>query len=177
MLHLASVWTPLSSADNYVIIIPKSEQLSIAHVLTSIHTCPLALLSPGLCYIPCNTGNRRSGLSRSPRPLRSCLPPHPGTTTSRGGLSIAPSDEFLIVARAKDAAKREAEAAGGDKRPRLPSRRALEASGVLTDAVLQRVIREKEENQTRAAALTKARRKDAKAKGLKYGTALEVVVG
>ncbi|CAN0529342.1 unnamed protein product, partial [Ectocarpus sp. 12 AP-2014] len=51
--------------------------------------------------------------------------------TSRPSEGMAPSVEMLILRQAREAAKTEAEASGGGRRARAPSRRALEASGRL----------------------------------------------
>ena len=89
---------------------------------------------------------------------------------------MAPSAEILILQQAREAAKREAEASGGRRRARAPSRRALEAAGRMTDTGAQWMTQEKKEEMARAAMELREQRKRYRAAGLKAGVVLEEFV-
>eukprot|EP00752_Nemacystus_decipiens_P015664 g13978.t1 len=89
---------------------------------------------------------------------------------------MAPSAEILILQQAREAARREAEAGGGRRRARAPSRRALEAAGRMTDTGAQWMTKEKKEEMARAAMELRERRKSYRAAGLKAGVVLEEFV-
>eukprot|EP00903_Cladosiphon_okamuranus_P019466 g17900.t1 len=103
---------------------------------------------------PCPSSNRR-----------------PAETTG-----MAPSAEILLLQQAREAAKREAEARGGGRRARAPSRRALEAAGRMTDQGAQWMTQEKKEEQARAATELREQRKRHRAAGLKVGVVLKEFV-
>lgn len=126
---------------------------------------------------PTTTTDRKQGTvikTTSPRVLASTS----DTTTNRStdAPGMAPSAEILLVRQARDAAKKEAETAGSGKRPRAPSRRALEASGRMEDQGVQWMTREKKAEETRAKTELREQRKQCKAAGLKFGVVLEAFV-
>lgn len=89
---------------------------------------------------------------------------------------MAPSAEILFLRQAREEAKKEAEAAGSGRRPRAPSRRALEASGRLKNEGAQWMTQEKKAEDLRIQAELRKQRKQFKAAGLKYGVVLEAFV-
>eukprot|EP00752_Nemacystus_decipiens_P014593 g12995.t1 len=89
---------------------------------------------------------------------------------------MAPSAEILLLRQVREAAKREAEASGGRRRARAPSRRALEAAGRMTDTGAQWMTKEKREEMARAALELREQRKRYRAAGLKDGVVLEEFV-
>ncbi|CAM9460081.1 unnamed protein product [Scytosiphon promiscuus] len=109
----------------------------------------------------------------SPRKSVSAGPPASRMGDVEG---MAPSAEILLVRRAREAAKREAEAGGGGRRPRAPSRRALEASGRMTGTGAQWMTREKKAEEARMNAELREERKQYRAAGLKVGVVLEAFV-
>ncbi|CAM9300651.1 unnamed protein product [Ectocarpus fasciculatus] len=122
-------------------------------------------------------------------PVETTAPPLPSPTsapaanslpspTNRSGdtSGMAPSVEFLLLRQAREAAKREAAASGGGRRPRAPSRRALEASGQLKNDGAQWMTRERKEEQARFNAELRKQRRQYKAAGLKSGVVLEAFV-
>lgn len=76
----------------------------------------------------------------------------------------------------REAARLEAEAKGEGRRPRAPSRRALEASGRMADQGPQLLTTEVKEELAEASNQVRERRKMSKAAGLKAGMVLEEVV-
>ncbi|CAN0227771.1 unnamed protein product [Ectocarpus sp. 4 AP-2014] len=100
-------------------------------------------------------------------------PPQP---TSRPSEGMAPSVEMIILRQAREAAKTEAEASGGGRRPRAPSRRALEASGRLRGDGAQWMTREKKAEQARVNTELREKRKKSREAGLKVGVVLEAFV-
>ncbi|CAB1113223.1 unnamed protein product [Ectocarpus sp. CCAP 1310/34] len=100
-------------------------------------------------------------------------PPQP---TSRPSDGMAPSVEMLILRQAREAAKTEAEASGSGRRPRAPSRRALEASGRLRGDGAQWMTREKKAEQARVNSELRKKRKESREAGLKVGVVLEAFV-
>ncbi|CBN75860.1 hypothetical protein Esi_0182_0062 [Ectocarpus siliculosus] len=100
-------------------------------------------------------------------------PPQP---TSRPSEGMAPSVEMLILRQAREAAKTEAEASGGGRRARAPSRRALEASGQLKGDGAQWMTREKKAEQARVNTELREKRKKSREAGLKVGVVLEAFV-
>ncbi|CAM9233732.1 unnamed protein product, partial [Hapterophycus canaliculatus] len=109
----------------------------------------------------------------SPRMSVSGSPPANRKADAAG---MAPSAEMTLVRQAREAAKKEAEAAGGGRRPRAPSRRALEASGRLTDEGAQWMTRERKEEEVRVNAELREQRKQYRAAGLRVGVVLEAFV-
>eukprot|EP00903_Cladosiphon_okamuranus_P019480 g17913.t2 len=105
------------------------------------------------------------------------VPPRPSGNRRLGGATgMAPSAEILLLQQAREAAKREAEARGGGRRARAPSRRALEAAGRMTDQGAQWMTQKKKEEQARAATELREQRKRYRAAGLKTGVVLEEFV-
>lgn len=103
--------------------------------------------------------------------------PRPSASSRMGEVSgMAPSAEIILLRQAREAAKKEAEAAGGGRRARAPSRRALEAAGRMTDRGAQWMTQEKKEEQARAAMELREQRKKYRAAGLKVGVVLEEFV-
>ncbi|CAM9571152.1 unnamed protein product [Ectocarpus sp. 12 AP-2014] len=89
---------------------------------------------------------------------------------------MAPSVEFHLLRQAREAAKKEAAASGGGRRPRAPSRRALEASGQLKHDGAQWMTRERKAEEARFKAELREQRRQYKAAGLKSGVVLEAFV-
>ncbi|CAM9138690.1 unnamed protein product [Ectocarpus sp. 13 AM-2016] len=89
---------------------------------------------------------------------------------------MAPSVEFHLLRQAREAAKKEAAASGGRRRPRAPSRRALEASGQLKHDGAQWMTRERKAEEARFKAELREQRRQYKAAGLKSGVVLEAFV-
>ncbi|CAM9356527.1 unnamed protein product [Ectocarpus fasciculatus] len=100
-------------------------------------------------------------------------PPQP---TSRQSEGMAPSTEMLVLKQAREAARTEAEVNGGGRRPRAPSRRALEASGRLRGEGAQWMTREKKAEQARVKTELREKRKQSREAGLKVGVVLEAIV-
>ncbi|CAM9317335.1 unnamed protein product [Ectocarpus sp. 6 AP-2014] len=100
-------------------------------------------------------------------------PPQPTNRPSEG---MAPSVEMLILRQAREAAKKEAEASGGGRRARAPSRRALEASGRLRGDGAQWMTREKKAEQARVNTELREKRKKSREAGLTVGVVLEAFV-
>ncbi|CAM9890595.1 unnamed protein product [Ectocarpus sp. 12 AP-2014] len=96
--------------------------------------------------------------------------------TSRPSEGMAPSVEMLILRQAREAAKTKAEASGGGRRARAPSRRALEASGRLRGDGAQWMTREKKTEQARVNSELREKRKKSREAGLKVGVVLEAFV-
>eukprot|EP00903_Cladosiphon_okamuranus_P007064 g6866.t1 len=104
-------------------------------------------------------------------------PPPPASTNRLADKSgMSPSGEFLVLKKAREAAKREAEASGGGRRPRAPSRRALEASGRMQDEGLQWMSREKKAEEARAKKELREQRRQYRAAGLSVGVVVEAYV-
>ncbi|CBN75821.1 expressed unknown protein [Ectocarpus siliculosus] len=101
------------------------------------------------------------------------LPPQPTNRPSEG---MSPSVEMLILRQAREAAKKEAEASGGGRRARAPSRRALEASGRLRGDGAQWMTREKRAEQARVNTELREKRKKSREAGLTVGVVLEAFV-
>ncbi|CAM9098114.1 unnamed protein product [Ectocarpus sp. 4 AP-2014] len=89
---------------------------------------------------------------------------------------MAPSVEFLVLRQARENAKMEAEASGLGRRPRAPSRRALEAAGRLKGTGAQWMSREKKAEDLRLKAELRLQRKQYQAAGLKSGVVLEMFI-
>ncbi|CAN0136645.1 unnamed protein product [Ectocarpus sp. 6 AP-2014] len=89
---------------------------------------------------------------------------------------MAPSVEFLVLRQAREDAKTEAEASGLGRRPRAPSRRALEAADRLKGTGAQWMSREKKAEDLRLKAELRQQRKQYQAAGLKSGVVLEMFV-
>lgn len=98
----------------------------------------------------------------------------PPTTPMAEISGVAPSVEMLLLRKAREAAKKEARASG--RRPRAPSRRALEAAGRMQGEGAQWLTREKRAEQARVAAELREQRRQSKEAGLKFGEVLEEVV-
>lgn len=104
------------------------------------------------------------------------MPPSRPSSRSADSSGMAPSAEMSLLRQAREEAKKEAEAAGSGRRPRAPSRRALEASGRLKDEGAQWMTLEKKAEQVRINAELREQRKQCKAAGLQYGVVLEPFV-
>ncbi|CAM9872186.1 unnamed protein product [Ectocarpus sp. 12 AP-2014] len=115
-------------------------------------------------YLPSPT------LAAATKPLSS--PPN----RSGDAAGMAPSVEFHLLRQAREAAKKEAAARGGGRRPRAPSRRALEASGQLKHDGAQWMTRERKAEEARFKAELREQRRQYKAVGLKSGVVLEAFV-
>ena len=102
-------------------------------------------------------------------------PPPASTNRLADTSGMSPSVEFLVLRQAREAAKKEAEASGG-RRPRAPSRRALEASGRMKDEGAQWMSREKKAEQARAMKELREQRRQYRAAGLGVGVVVEAYV-
>ncbi|CAM9843425.1 unnamed protein product [Ectocarpus fasciculatus] len=109
----------------------------------------------------------------SPAPAAEPSSPHNRLADSSG---MAPSVEFLLLRQVREDAKTEAEASGLGRRPRAPSRRALEAAGRLKGTGAQWLSREKRAEDLRFKAELRQQRKQYQAAGLKSGVVLEMFV-
>ena len=103
-------------------------------------------------------------------------PPPPSTNRFTDTSGMSPSVELLVLKQAREAAKKEAEASGGGRRPRAPSRRALEASGRMKDEGAQWMTREKKAEQARAQKELREQRRQYRAAGLSVGVVVEAYV-
>lgn len=103
-------------------------------------------------------------------------PPPPSINRLAEASGMSPSDEILVLKQAREAAKKEAEASGGGRRPRAPSRRALEASGQMKGEGAQWMTKEKRAEQARVMAELRDQRKRNRAAGLKIGVVAEVLM-
>lgn len=86
---------------------------------------------------------------------------------------VSPLVETNRIKLARASAKAEAEASGSGRRPRAPSRKALEASGLLKNDGAQLMSREMKEAEARRKKELKEQRRQYKAVGLKAGVVLE----
>eukprot|EP00752_Nemacystus_decipiens_P011254 g10002.t1 len=104
--------------------------------------------------------------------------PHPPSSVKRlaDTSGMSPSGEFLVLKQAREAAKKEAEASGGGRRARAPSRRALEASGRMKDEGAQWMTREKKAEQARVKKELREQRRQYRAAGLSVGVVVEAYV-
>lgn len=89
---------------------------------------------------------------------------------------LAPSDEMRLLHEARESARAAAEASGSGRRPRVPSRKLLEASGKLMCDSVQWMTKEKKEEEARFKLVMKEHRRAAAAAGLKFGHRMEAVV-
>ncbi|CAM9356350.1 unnamed protein product [Scytosiphon promiscuus] len=104
-------------------------------------------------------------------PAASTPPPPPSSNRMADTSGLAPSVEMLLVRQARETAKKEARASG--RRPRAPSRRALEASGKMQGEGAQWMTREKRAEEARKMAELREQRKLYKEAGLKFGVVVE----
>ncbi|CAM9398586.1 unnamed protein product [Ectocarpus sp. 12 AP-2014] len=112
----------------------------------------------------------------SPAPAAESNPPSFPNNRLGDSSGMAPSVEFLVLRQAREDAKTEAEASGLGRRPRAPSRRALEAAGRLKGTGAQWMSREKKAEDLRLKAELRQQRKQYQAAGLKSGVVLEMFV-
>ncbi|CAN0007611.1 unnamed protein product [Ectocarpus sp. 12 AP-2014] len=112
----------------------------------------------------------------SPAPASEHNPPSSSNNRLADSSGMAPSVEFLVLRQAREDAKTEAEASGLGRRPRAPSRRALEAAGRLKGTGAQWMSREKKAEDLRLKAELRLQRKQYQAAGLKSGVVLEMFV-
>ena len=101
-------------------------------------------------------------------------PPSVSRLADTSGMS--PSAEILVLRQAREAAKQEAEASGGGRRPRAPSRRALEASGRMKSGGAQWMTREKKAEEARVKKELREQRRQYRAAGLSVGVVIEAFV-
>ncbi|CBJ26691.1 expressed unknown protein [Ectocarpus siliculosus] len=95
----------------------------------------------------------------SPAPAAEANPPSSPNNRLADSSGMAPSVEFLVLRQAREDAKTEAEASGLGRRPRAPSRRALEAAGRLKGTGAQWMSREKKAEDLRVKAELRQQRK------------------
>ncbi|CBN78587.1 expressed unknown protein [Ectocarpus siliculosus] len=113
---------------------------------------------------------------RSPTSAAATKPLSSPPNRSGDTAGMAPSVEFHLLRQAREVAKKEAAASGGGRRPRAPSRRALEASGQLKHDGAQWMTRERKAEEARFKAELREQRRQYKAAGLKSGVVLEAFV-
>lgn len=89
---------------------------------------------------------------------------------------MSPSVEISLLMQARASAKAEVESSGSGRRPRAPSRKALEASGILKNNSAQWMTKEIREADARLKKELREQRKQLKAAGLKRGVVLETYV-
>ncbi|CAM9866033.1 unnamed protein product [Ectocarpus sp. 13 AM-2016] len=120
----------------------------------------------------------KTSASSLPCPAPAAEPNPPSFPNNRlaDSSGMAPSVEFLVLRQAREDAKTEAEASGLGRRPRAPSRRALEAAGRLKGTGAQWMSREKKAEDLRVKAELRQQRKQYQAAGLKSGVVLEIFI-
>lgn len=91
------------------------------------------------------------------------------------GSGLAPSDKMRLLLEARESTREAGEAGGSGRRPRVPSRKFLEASGKVVDEGVQWMTKEKREEQARKKRELKEQKKAAAAAGLRAGQVLETV--
>ena len=104
------------------------------------------------------------------------LPPPSSVSRLADTSGMSPSAEILVIKQAREAAKKEAEASGGGRRPRAPSRRALEASGRMKGGGAQWMTREKKAEEDRVKKELREQRRQYRAAGLNVGVVIEAFV-
>ncbi|CAM9662959.1 unnamed protein product [Scytosiphon promiscuus] len=120
-------------------------------------------------------GAARGAASGARRSVAESGGKNPKKTAEAPGL--APSDEIRLVREARELAQAAAKASGSGRRARVPSRKLLEASGVLAAGdSAQWMTKEKKEEQARITKELKEQRKAAAAAGLKVGQVIETIV-
>eukprot|EP00903_Cladosiphon_okamuranus_P007080 g6880.t1 len=133
--------------------------------------------SPSAVTTPTTPENEKETAATAVQTRPPPPPPPPASTNRLADKSgMSPSGEFLVLKKAREAAKREAEASGGGRRPRAPSRRALEASGRMQDEGLQWMSREKKAEEARAKKELREQRRQYRAAGLSVGVVIEAYV-
>lgn len=116
------------------------------------------------------------GANGARRPAAESAVKNPKKSTAEAP-SLAPSDEMRLVREARELAQAAAKARGSGRRARVPSRKILEASGVLEAGdSAQWMTKEKKEEQARITRELKEQRKAAAAAGLKVGQVIETTV-
>ncbi|CAM9343030.1 unnamed protein product [Ascophyllum nodosum] len=90
-------------------------------------------------------------------------------------MDMTPSVEINVLKETRESARATAEASGPGRRARIPSRKALEASGKLKNEDIQWLTKEKKEEDAKRVKELKAQRKAAAAAGLKAGEVIEAV--
>ncbi|CAM9662765.1 unnamed protein product, partial [Scytosiphon promiscuus] len=91
------------------------------------------------------------------------------------GSGMVPSVEMRLLRQARDSARAAAEASGSGRRARAPSRKLLEASGVLENEGAQWMTKEIKEADLKIKKELREQRKQFKAAGLRTGEVIEVV--
>ncbi len=103
-------------------------------------------------------------------------PPAPSASRLADTSGMSPSAEILVLRQAREEAKKEAEASGGGRRARAPSRRALEASGRMKGGGAQWMTREKKAEDARVKKELREQRRQYRAAGLNVGVVIEAFV-
>lgn len=86
---------------------------------------------------------------------------------------MAPSAEIKLLQQARESARAEAEASGSGRRARAPSRRFLEAAGMVKNEGAQWMTKEIKEAEAKRVKDLREQRKQYKAAGLRSGEVLE----
>lgn len=89
------------------------------------------------------------------------------------GSGLVPSDEMRLLLEARESTRAAGEPGGSGRRPRVPSRKFLEASGRGSDEGAQWMTKEKREEQGRKNRELKEQRKAVAAAGLQVGQVVE----
>ena len=90
-------------------------------------------------------------------------------------MDMTPSVEINVPKKIRESARAAAEASGSGRRARVPSRKALEATGKLKNEGTQWLTKEKKEEEAKRMRELKAQRKAAAAAGLRAGQVIEAV--
>ena len=88
-------------------------------------------------------------------------------------MDMTPSVEANVLKETRESARAAAEASGSGRRARVPSRKALEASGKLKNEAIQWLTKEKKEEEAKRTRELKAQKKAAAVAGLKAGQVIE----
>lgn len=97
----------------------------------------------------------------------------PSPQLTADGSEAAPSDEMRLLLEGRESIRATREAGNSGRRPRVPSRKFLEASGRVLDEGVQWMTKEKREDQARIKRELKEQKKAAAAAGLQVGQVLE----
>ena len=90
-------------------------------------------------------------------------------------MDTTPSVEINVPKKTRESARAAAETSGSGRRVRVPSRKALEATGKLKNEGIQWLTKEKKEEEAKRMRELKAQRKAAAGAGLRAGQVIEAV--
>ena len=138
---------------------------------------PLAVPDPTSASVPVMTSFKIEDPSTSDSGGAGPQPRSGHMTSCRlaDNMDMTPSVEINVLKETRESARATAEASGSGRRARIPSRKALEASGKLKNEDIQWLTKEKKEEDAKRVKELKAQRKAAAAAGLKAGEVIEAV--